>query len=404
MSLNVNKIRSDFPILNSEKPPIYLDSACMTLRPKAVIEKINEYYTDYPGCGGRSLHKIARAVTEGYDGARIAVQKFFNAQAPEDIVFTRNTTEAINLVSKSLGFGRGDVVLTTDREHNSNLIPWLSLSEKTGAIHKVVKSCDDNTFDVGRFEAMMNRNVKLVSMVHTSNFDGYTIPAKEIIKIAHDYDALVMLDGAQSAPHLPVDFKKLDVDFFACSGHKMLGPSGIGFFYGKSHLLEKLDAYNVGGETVVDSTYTGYTISPIPEKFEAGLQNYAGAIGFGAALEYLKSVGIENVMQHDLSLNRLMTEMVKDISGLKIIGPLEPEKRSGILSFTVDGISPHDIVMSLDKSYVMMRSGAHCVHSWFNSKGINGCARASVYIYNTEEDILMFAEALKKAVDFFKKG
>ncbi|NOQ38560.1 aminotransferase class V-fold PLP-dependent enzyme, partial [archaeon] len=345
MTLNVDRIRADFPILNSEKPPIYFDNACMTLRPQQVIDKINEYYVEYPGCAGRSLHKIGRAVTENYARARVNVQKFFNAGQSEEIIFTRNTTEAINLVSRGLGLKKGDTVLTTDREHNSNLMPWLMLSERSGVSHKVVGSNPDNSFNMDNFEKMMDRNVKLVSMVHTSNLDGYTIPAEKIIKIAHDHGALVMLDGAQSAPHKKVDFKKLDVDLFACSGHKMLGPSGIGILYGKSEILEKLSLYNAGGDTVVDTTYTGYKLAGLPERFEAGLQDYAGAIGFSAALDYIMVLGSDDISRHELNLNRLMTEGVKDIEGLKIIGPSDPSERSGILSFTVDGVNPHDIVM-----------------------------------------------------------
>ncbi|NOQ55958.1 MAG: aminotransferase class V-fold PLP-dependent enzyme [Nanohaloarchaea archaeon] len=406
MALNTDKIRENFPILNSSKPPVYFDSACMTLRPQQVIDKISEYYIKYPGCAGRSIHSIARKVTENYNGARLNIQKFFNAPTSEEVIFTRNTTEAINIVSCGLGLKKGDVVLTTDREHNSNLMPWIMLSEREGVNHKVVESKRDNTFDLERFEDMITRDVKLVSMVHTSNLDGYTIPAEKIIKIAHDYGALVMLDGAQSAPHTKVDLKKLDVDFFACSGHKMLGPSGIGMLYGKKDLLLRLNPYNVGGDMVIDTTYSDYKLSGLPERFEAGLQDYAGAIGFSAACDYIKGVGIENVSRHEQSLNKLMTEGVKDIPGLEIIGPADASSRGGILSFSVEGISPHDIVMLLDQSSsIMMRSGAHCVHSWFNAHNLpNGSARASVYIYNTKDEVKVFVDALGKVVDFFRKS
>ena len=406
MALNTDKIRADFPILNSSKPPVYFDSACMTLRPQQVIDKINEYYVKYPGCAGRSLHSMARMVTENYRGARENIQKFFNAGDPSEIIFTRNTTEAINIVSRGLNLNKGDMVLTTDREHNSNLMPWLVRSERDGIKHKVVESKGDNTFDLARFEEMMTRDVKLVSMVHTSNLDGYTIPAENIIKIAHDHGALVMLDGAQSAPHGSVDLKKLDVDFFACSGHKMLGPSGIGMLYGKKDLLSGLNPYNVGGDTVIDTTYSGYKLSGLPERFEAGLQDYAGAIGFSAALDYIRGIGIDNISRHEKNLNKLMTDGVKDIPGLDIIGPVDSSLRGGILSFSIDGINPHDIVMLLDQSSsIMMRSGAHCVHSWFNARNLpNGSARASVYVYNTKDEVKVFVEALGKVVDFFRKS
>ncbi|MBW6462374.1 MAG: cysteine desulfurase [DPANN group archaeon] len=406
MALNTDKIRADFPILNSGKPPVYFDNACMTLRPQQVIDKICEYYVEYPGCAGRSLHSMARMVTENYNGARENVQHFFNAGDSSEIIFTRNTTEAINVVSRGMNFKKDDVVLTTDREHNSNLVPWLVRSERDGIKHKVVESNVDNTFDMARFEDMMTRDVKLVSMVHTSNLDGYTIPAEKIIKIAHDYGALVMLDGAQSAPHKKIDIKKLDVDFFACSGHKMLGPSGIGMLYGKKELLSDLNPHNVGGDTVIDTTYSGYKLSGLPERFEAGLQDYAGAIGFSAAVDYVRGIGIDNISRHELNLNKLMTLGIKDISGLDIIGPGDASLRGGILSFSVEGISPHDIVMLLDQSSsIMMRSGAHCVHSWFNAHKLpNGSARASVYIYNTKDEVKVFIEALGKVVDFFRKN
>ena len=406
MGLNVEKIRGDFPILNSSKPPVYFDNACMTLRPRSVVSAMEDYYFKYPGCAGRSLHKIARTVTENFNGARENIQKHFNAKFSREIIFTRNTTEAINIVSRGMGLKKGDRVLTTDREHNSNLMPWLMLSERNGVKHDVVKSNPDNSFNLETFEESMSSDVKLVSMVHTSNLDGYTIPAEKIIKIAHDYGALVMLDGAQSAAHKRIDLKKLDVDFFACSGHKMLGPSGIGMLYGKEHLLDKLDPYNVGGDTVIDTTYSSYKLSRLPDKFEAGLQDYAGAIGFSAAIDYLKKIGMDNISQHEASMNKIATNGIKDISGLEIIGPADHLLRSGILSFSVKGVSPHDIVMLLDESSnIMMRSGAHCVHSWFNSRGLkDGSVRASFYVYNTKDEVETFVSALPRVIDFFKKN
>src|SRR3989337_451328 len=337
--MDIQKIRLDFPVLAKKwngKYPIYFDNACMTLKPKQVMDAMDEYYTDYPVCGGRSLHRMAKQVDEKVVQSREKLQKFLGAERPEEIIFMRNTTEGLNLVANSLDLKKGDIVLTTDKEHNSNLIPWQVQAEKKGIRHVVVPSAPDNTFDIDKFESLMNKNVRLVSMVQTANLDGYTIPAKEIIKIAHDHGALVMLDGALSAPHKPVDVRALDVDLFALSVHKMLGPSGMGVLYGKQHILEELSPFIVGGDTVSDSTYESAKFLQAPEKFEAGLQNYAGIIGSGAAVEYLERVGLSNIAEHEMRLNRIITDGIKNIPGLKIIGPHDPEKRGGIISFTLE--------------------------------------------------------------------
>ncbi len=408
--MDTQKIRLDFSVLSKKwngKYPIYLDNACMTLKPRQVIAAMDEYYIEYPVCGGRSLHKMAKMVDERVTGSREKFQKFLGAESPEEIVFTRNTTEGLNLVANSLDLKKGDIVMTTDREHNSNLIPWQVQTEKKGIRHVVVNSAADNTFDIGKFEELMSKtkNVRLVSMVHTANLDGYTIPAKDIIKIAHDHSALVMLDGAQSAPHKPVDVKKLDVDFFALSVHKMLGPTGMGVLYGKHHLLEELAPFIVGGDTVSDSTYESAKFLPPPEKFEAGLQNYAGIIGSGAAVDYIEKVGRPDIEKYEEKLNRIITDGVKDIPGLKIIGPQEPRSRGGIISFTVEfpkGGDAHDIAIVLDETEnIAVRSGAFCVHSWFNYRKCQAAVRASLYLYNTEDEARKFVDALTKTVGLF---
>ncbi len=408
--MDIQKIRPDFPSLYKKwngKYPIYFDNACMTLKPKQVMEAMNEYYNEYPVCGGRSIHKMAKKVDEKVMEAREKFQKFLGAEHSEEIIFTRNTTEGLNLVANSLEFKKGDIVLTTDREHNSNLVPWQIQARKRGIKHMVVYSNPDNTFNLENFEEIMskNRNVRLVSMVHTANLDGYTIPAKEIIKIAHDYGALVMLDGAQSAPHKPVDVKASDVDFFALSVHKMLGPSGMGVLYGKKHLLEELSPFIVGGDTVSDTTFEGAKFLPPPEKFEAGLQNYAGIIGSGAAVDYVSNVGLSNIEKHEAKLNRIITEGIKDFHGLKIMGPQAPEMRGGIISFTVEmlkGGDAHDIALVLDETEnIEVRSGAFCVHSWFNYRKCEAAVRASLYLYNTEEEARKFIDALGKTIGLF---
>ncbi|HMB46473.1 MAG TPA: aminotransferase class V-fold PLP-dependent enzyme, partial [Candidatus Methanoperedens sp.] len=304
-------------------------------------------------------------------------------------------------------FKNGDVVLTTDREHNSNLVPWQVQAHKRGIKHVIVHSNPDNTFDLDAFSRLFDKNniVRLVSMVHTANLDGYTIPVKEIIKIAHDHGALVMLDGAQSAPHKHVDVKALDVDFFALSVHKMAGPTGMGVLYGKHHLLEELAPFIVGGDTVSDTTYEGAKFLPPPDKFEAGLQNYAGIIGSGAAVDYISGVGMSNIEDHEKRLNTIITRGIKDLPGLKIIGPGEPDLRGGIISFTVElpkGGDAHDIALILDETEnIEVRSGAFCVHSWFNYRKCEAAVRASLYLYNTEEEARKFIDVLGKTIELF---
>jgi cysteine desulfurase/selenocysteine lyase len=401
--MNVEKIREDFPVLQQKingKPIIYMDNACMSLRPRQVIEAMNEYYEKYPACAGRSIHKLSNKVTEKYHQARETIAKFIGAKKPEEIIFTRNATEGLNLVARSIALNKGDVVLTSDREHNSNLLPWQILSKEKGIQHKIVFSNDDMTFSLENFEQTMDKSVKLVSMVHTSNLDGYTLPVGEIIKIAHDYGALVMLDGAQSVPHKEIDVRKLDVDFLAFSGHKMLGPSGTGVLYGKYHLLEKLNPFIVGGDTVQSSTYDSHVLLKPPEKFEGGLQNYAGAIGLAVAAQYLEKLGRSSIEKHEIELNKIITKELLGMNGVRIIGPPNPESRSGIISFIVDGMNYHDIAIMLDETAnVMIRSGQHCVHSWFNAHGIEGTARASLYLYNTKEEAQIFIDNLRKIIE-----
>ncbi len=397
--MNLEKIREDFPVLQKKinsKPIIYFDSSCVTLKPKQVVEAMNEYYENYPACAGRSIHKFSNRVTEKVRESREIVAKFIGAKKPEEIIFTKNTTEGINLLAHSLGLKKNDVVLTTDREHNSNLIPWQILAKTIGIKHKIVYSKKDMTFDINAFEKIV-KDAKLVSFVHSSNLDGYTLPSEEIIKISHDNDALVILDGAQSAPHKPVNVKKLDVDFFAFSGHKMLGPSGTGALYGKQHLLEKLNPFIVGGDTVQKSTYDSCIFLKPPEKFEAGLQNYAGMVGLAAAAKYLDKVGKENIQKHETELNKIITKEIENIDGSSIIGPSSPELRGGIISFNIEGIKYHDIALMLDeRANIMIRSGQHCVHSWFNAHGIDGSARVSLYLYNTKEEAKVFIDNLKE--------
>ncbi|MBW3012751.1 aminotransferase class V-fold PLP-dependent enzyme [Candidatus Woesearchaeota archaeon] len=392
MGFNIEKIRRDFPILQKSikgKPIIYFDNACQSLRPKQVIDKILQYYNEFPACGERSHHKLGKQVDSAVIESRKTLRKFFNARSDKEVVFTKNTTEALNLVINGLGLKQGDAVISSDKEHNSNLLPLQFLTKK---------GVDYKQFEFGNiddFQEKLSKETKLVSVVHVSNMDGTVNPVKEIIKIAHDNGSLVLIDGAQSAPHKEIDFKKLDCDFFAASGHKMLGPSGTGILLAKEKLLENLNPLIVGGSTVVETTYTSYEFEELPHRFEAGLQNYAGIMGFGEAARYLSKIGLKNIEKHEHNLNRIATEALKD--KVDILGPAEAEKRSGIFSFNIKKMSPHDIAIILDhSSNIMMRSGAHCDHSWFNAHNMKGSARASFYLYNTEEEINAFIEEINK--------
>jgi cysteine desulfurase/selenocysteine lyase len=337
------------------------------------------------------------------DEARLKMHRFLNSKQPTEIIFLLNATEGINLVANSFKFQVNDRVLITDREHNSNLVPWLQQTKQRGIKLDVVPSKDDNTFDLEKFEEMMDESVKLVSMVHTSNLDGTSIPAKEIIKITHDHGALVMLDGAQSAPHKKIDVQELDVDFFVLSVHKMCGPTGVGVLYGKYELLDNLNPYIVGGSTVKSSTYDKIEFLAPPERFEAGLQNYAGIIGSGAAVEYLMDIGMEEIEEHDINLNKIMTRELANHPDISMIGPKDANLRGCVFSFNIPGIESHDVAMILDEmNNIMIRSGMQCVHSWYNNNNLRGSARASVYLYNNELEMKIFTENVIKLIENFK--
>ncbi len=394
--MNLSDLRKDFPILK-KRSIVYLDTACQSLRPQQVIEKITDYYENFPACSGRSMHKLAAIVTQKCDEARSQIARFLGAKKKEEIIFTRNTTEGINLVANSLDFEPGDVVLVTGKEHNSNLIPWQILVNKKGVHLKILQPKADGTFDMETFEQVMKTPVKLVSFGYSSNLDGVTIPAEKIIKIAHKQGAYVLLDAAQTAPHHKINVKNLDVDFLALSGHKMLGPSGTGVLFGKFKLLEEMSPFLVGGDTVANSTYHNCEFLPVPEKFEAGLQDYAGIIGLGEAAKYLQMVGFDTIEKQEKLLNQAIDNGLRDISGLNIIGPADPTLRGGISTFYIKGIDSHRIALMLDQmANIMVRSGQHCVHSWFNYNNILGSVRASTYFYNTLDEVGIFIDNLKK--------
>lgn len=376
----------------------------MTLKPRQVIDAITEYYTDHPACAGRSNHTLSETVNHKIEQSRSIAQKFLNSKHESEVIFTRNTTEGINLVANALDFNPGDVILTTDKEHNSNLVPWLKLAKSKGIKHIVIPSNPDNTFNLETYQKLLDQHKpKLVSVVHTSNLDGVTVPLKEIVKLAHDHGSLVMADAAQSASHHILDVQDLDIDFLSLSVHKLAGPTGMGILYGKTKHLEQLDQFMVGGDTVENTFYDSFTPLPSPEKFEAGLQDYAGIIGTGAALQYLSDIGIDNIHDHITGLNQIITQGIQDIKGLKIIGPSDPNQRAGIVSFYVDGIDPHLVAKILsDTHQIYVRSGRHCVHSWFNHQDIFGSTRASLYLYNTPEEAEQFVDKLTQILSVLR--
>ena len=426
----MEQYRKDFPALNqlrNGKPPIYFDNSCTTLVPQTVIDAINEYYTQYPGCGGRrSHHWFAEEVTSRIEstdgpalGSRSAIAGFINAKSEKEILFTLNTTHALNAIALGFNFRSGDTVLTTDREHNSNLIPWLRLASCGLIQTECLPMNSHEEFDLDLLERKLkNGRVRLVSMGYVSNFTGYAIPAREIISLAHKYGALVLLDAAQAAPHMKIDVTTLDVDFLAFSLHKMCGPRGLGVLYAKSeHLNPQLKEANrlepaiLGGGTVADADYDSFNLLDAPEGFEAGIPNYPAQIAAAATIRYLSEIGMERIAARERELNEYMTHELLDRYGdsgwFRIFGPKDAAKRGGILTFEVRRPNSTGIATELDKkNNIMIRDGVFCVHSYFNAQFGTGWTRpkshrdhrmiyrASLYFYNTFDECRTFIETL----------
>ncbi len=400
--MDVQRIRKDFPLFDKEDPPVYLDSACQSLRPRQVVEAMNEYYYDFPACGGRSVHRLATEVSIRLDQSREDVASFFGIKDVDCVIFTKSATESMNTVAKGLRLGRGDRVITTDMEHNSNHVPWVLLAKEKGIGRGIVPFASLEEGDMEPLKEELDKGARLVSVVHTNNVDGSTLRLKEVVDIAHDRGALVMADGCQTAPHNPLDLEKLDVDLYAWSMHKMLGPSGTGILYGKREVLEQIDPLVTGGGGVAITSYDSAQILPIPDKFEAGLQNYAGIIGSGAAVRYLRDLGMEEAAEHEHRLNAIATNGLREVEQLTMLGPEDPRRKGGIFSFNLKGMLPHDVAMILDEvAKVLIRSGMHCVHPYFAKRGLEGCARASFYVYNTEEELRGFVDAVKYVAEKF---
>ena len=401
--MNVEKIREDFPLIKKSKI-IYFDNACTTLKPRQMVDAVVEYYTEYTGCAGRSIHKLATKTTEKFEESRGKVASFINAKEPSEIIWTKNTTEAMNLVAHGFNFKKGDRVITTNLEHSSGLLPWQIIANK-GMIDLDFVLCDkEGEFDIEKFEEKIDKKTKLVSVVFTSNVTGTTAPIKEIVKIAHDNGSVVLVDGAQAVPHMEVDVRKLDLDFLAFSGHKMCGPTGIGCLYGKKNLLEKLSPFIVGGETIRDADLKTCVFDNLPQRLEAGIQNYAGAIGFGSAVDYLKKIGMKEIEKYEKELAKDLIEGLLTIKSLSLIGPKDWKKKNALASFNIKGMEPHDVATFLDHENIAVRSGTHCTypfHKFIESP--KGSVRASLYFYNTKEEIKVFIDKLSSIVKTFSK-
>lgn len=393
--MDVSKLRHDFPLLAAADPPVYLDNACMSLKPRVVIDRLVRYYEETPVCAGRSVYDLSRSVADDVAAAREEVARWLGAASPDSIVFTRNATEALNLVAWAFRFRPGDVVLGSDKEHNSNLVPWQVAASRVGLRHEVLPSRNE-AFDLPAYEARLARGgVRLVAMAHASNLDGSSIPAREVVRAAHEAGARVLLDGAQAAPHAPVDVASLGVDFYAVSLHKALGPTGMGALYVAPGADADLGPFLTGGDTVVGTTYAGHELAQAPSRYEAGLQDYAGILGSGEAVRYLRRIGMDAVEAHERRLNEVMTRGLADVPGLRILGPADPALRGGIVSFTLAGVDPHELAILLnDKHRILVRSGDHCVHSWFHAHAVEGSVRASTYVYNTETEARAFGAAV----------
>jgi cysteine desulfurase/selenocysteine lyase len=390
MSGAIPGVRERFPALRTRDDgwsAAYLDSACMSLVPQEVLDAMGEYYRDFPGCAGRSLHRFAEEVSHRFEAARETIGGFLGAATPGGVVFVRNSTEAINVVGQGIAWKKGDRVLVSDQEHNSNLVLWQRLGPERGVRLVPLRLRDDGRFDGDALESELAKGVRLVSLFHTSNLDGRSLPVREIVERAHDHGALVLIDGCQAAPHRRVRLNELGVDFYAISSHKMLGPTGTGVLAGRAEALAELRPLLAGGETVEWSTLEAHALRPPPFRFEAGLQNYAGVLGAAEGVRYLERVGLEAVEAHDRALNERVTRALAGEPRIRVLGPAAPAERPSVFAFALDGIDPHDAALFLDEGHgVMVRSGRHCVHSWYAERSLDGNVRASFYLYNDDSD------------------
>ena len=396
-------IREEFPELNVKvhgKELVYLDNAATTLKPKVVIDAVNKYYTEYNANIHRGVHTLSQKATEAYENVRAKVKEFINAKAEKEIIFTKGTTESINLVANCFGLQKDDEVVISEMEHHSNIVPWQLVVEKVGIKLKVIPISDSGEINLDKFKELLNENTKLVSVVHISNSLGTINSIKDIVKLAHEAGAKVVVDGAQAVAHTKVDVKELDCDFYAFSAHKMFGPTGVGVLYGKQELLDKMSPYQGGGDMIKQVMFEKTTFADLPHKFEAGTPNIAGVIGLGKAIEFIENIGLENIESREKELCDYAVEQLSGIPSVKLIGT--PARRAGIVSFIVKNIHPHDIGTFLDNEGIAVRTGHHCTQPVMDRYNVEATTRISLSIYNTKEEIDKTVEALKKCVEFFK--
>jgi len=406
MKQNLQNKAADFPILNQKvngKRLVYLDNSATTQKPRAVIQAITGYYENDNANVHRGVHELSMRASIAYEKAHEVVADFIGA-APEEIIFTKGTTESLNLLASVLGrsLKANDEILISQMEHHSNLVPWQQIAKEKGAKLSVIPLTKDYRLDMNKAKQLINKNTKIVAVCHVSNVLGTINPIKELAALAHKVGARIVVDAAQSVPHMKVNVKDLDCDFLAFSAHKMLGPTGIGVLYGKRQLLEKMEPYQYGGGMIQEVSIEKTTWNELPWKFEAGTPNIAGAIGLAKAIEYLQSIGMEKVQKYTEVLTAYALAELKKIKGVKIIGPANTKDRGAVVSFTVEGIHPHDIGEILNQEGVAIRGGNHCAMPLMACLGINGTNRASFHIYNTKEDIDILIKAIKKAQRTFK--
>lgn len=406
---DVDTLRADFPILQQMHhdgvPLVYLDNAASSQKPRQVIETIDDYYRRYNANVHRGVHKLSEEATAAYEEARIKIRHFINAASKREIIFTSGTTDSINLVAQSWGRANlqaGDVVLSTVMEHHSNIVPWQLLAAEKGIVVKYVPLLPDGTLDLEAYTRFLrDEPVKLVTVMHVSNVLGTINPVQEMARQAHDAGALILVDGAQSTPHLPVDVQAIDADFYAFSGHKMLGPTGIGVLYGKRELLEAMPPWKGGGDMIATVRLEGSTWNDLPYKFEAGTPIIAGAIGLGAAVDYLTALGMDKVQAHEHAITEYALERLAEVPGLTLLGPADAAKRGAVTAFTLDGIHAHDVAQVLDAHGIAVRAGHHCAMPLHEIYGTGASARASFYVYNTPQEVDALIAGLYKVKETF---
>lgn len=393
MKFDVNRIRADFPILKREVHPgvkiIYLDSTATSQKPEVVIDAMDAFYRQSNSNIHRGVHTLAEEATGLYENARIKIGKFINAASAHQIIYTRNTTESINLVAYTwarANLKSGDLVILTEMEHHSNLVPWQILATERGLRLEFIPVTNEGLLNLDVYHELLSQNPKLVSFTHMSNVLGTITPAAEIIKLAHEAGAVTVLDAAQSVPHLKVDVQALDVDFMAFSAHKMLGPTGIGALYGKTQLLEEMPPFLGGGDMIKEVKLRSFRPNSLPHKFEAGTPAIAESVGFGAAVDYLSLIGMEEIANHEHEIIEYAIDRLEEVPGLKIFGP-SASKKGGVASFTFDGIHPHDVAQILDRDGIAVRAGHHCAQPLHEKFGIPATTRASFYLYSTREEV-----------------